>query len=79
MQAQKGTYQNANEGLAPYNVPRNSVTMVTAAYYVSCPISLPSAFNNYIQQNTYLFVYALLQREYSECTESCSGMWVTFL
>ena len=62
MQTLKRTCQEANKGLALYTLPCNFVTMVTTAYYVHCPLSLPSAFNNCTQQNTSFFVYGLLQR-----------------
>jgi hypothetical protein len=75
MQTPKRTYQEANEGLALYNVPCNFVTMVTTAYYVHCPLSLPSTFNSCIQQNTSSFLYMVYYNGlYSECTKRCGGM-----
>jgi hypothetical protein len=74
MQTLKRTYQEANEGLALYTVTCNFVTMVTTAYYVLCPLSLPSAFNNCIQQ-TRPFLYMVYHNGlYSECMKKYGGM-----
>jgi hypothetical protein len=62
MQTLKRTCQEANESLALYAVPCNFVTMFKTAYYLHCPLSLPYAFNTYIQKNTSFFEYGLIQR-----------------
>ena len=80
IQILKRTCQEANESLALYTVPCNFVTMVTTDYYVHCPLSLPSAFNNCIQQNTSSFFvcavyYNGLYSEYMQRYGGKSGLF----